>query len=158
MKLTKKIYITGGIVLFIALFAGFGLFAAHGPHKFFHGDFPKHVLKKMDSRVAKLDLSETQTKKYDEIRGEIAASLAKGKEERKKFFTRLQSEINKENPDMKALTGIVKHQLKNMPGFMSDNLDHFAEFYNILDEEQKTQAIKGIRKKINRFGTVLCRN
>ena len=158
MKLTKKTYITGGIVLFVALFTGFGLFAAYGPSKFFHGDFSKHVLKKMDSRVAKLDLSETQTKKYDKIREEIAASLAKGKEERKKFFTRLQSEINKENPDMKTLTGIVKHQLKNMPGFMSDNLDHFAEFYNILDEEQKTQAIKGIRKKINRFGTVLCRN
>ncbi|MEA2039793.1 MAG: Spy/CpxP family protein refolding chaperone [Thermodesulfobacteriota bacterium] len=158
MKLRKKTYVIGGIVLLATLFTGFGIFGAYGPPKFFHGDFSKHVLKKMDSRVAKLDLSETQTKKYDEIREEVAASLAKGKEERKKFFTRLQSEVNKENPDMEALTSIVKHQLKNMPGFMSGNLDHFAEFYNILDEEQKTQAIKGIRKKINRFGTVLCRN
>jgi len=158
MKLTKKTYIIGGIVLFVALFAGFGFFAVCGPARFFHGDFPKHFLKKIDKRVAKLDLSETQRKKYDEILEEITSSLAGSMGERKKSFTELQSELNKENPDIKALTGIVKHRLNNMGEFMSENLDHFAEFYNILDEEQKTQLLKRMRKKIKRFGKIFSRN
>lgn len=150
MNFRRKFLIVGAVVLSLGLFAGCG---PHVHHRLRDRDFSKHVMKRLDSRVKKLDLSETQKKKYEEIRLKIQANLTKGVEERNKFFRVLQSEIDRENPDMNAVAGLVKKQLKEMPGLMEDNLDLFVEFYNVLDEDQKARLIKMIQKKIGKGRT-----
>ncbi len=157
MKLGKKTYIIGGIVVFLGvILVSAGFIAGCGPHMFCDGDFSEHILSRMDSRVENLELSDSQQEKYEEIRLKVKANLDKGKEERKKLFSELQNEINKENPDINGLTVLVKTKFKDGPTHLTDNLDLFAEFYNILDEDQKDILIKRLRKKMNRFSMIMC--
>jgi hypothetical protein len=157
MKLGKKTYISGGIIVFLgAVLVSAGLISGCGPHMFCDGDFSEHVLSRMDSRVEKLELYDSQQQKYEEIRLKVKANLDKGKEERRKFISELQNEINKENPDINALMALVKAKFRAGPIHLTDNLDLFAEFYNILDDEQKGILLKRLRKKMNRFSMIMC--
>jgi hypothetical protein len=157
MKLGKKTYIIGGIVLLVGvILVSAGLIAGCGPHMFCDGEFSEHILSRMDSRVEKLELSDGQQQQYEEIRLKIKANLDKGKEERRQFFSDLQNEINKENPDINTLTALVKTKFRDGPIHLTDNLDLFVEFYNILDEKQKGILIKRLRKKVNRFSMIMC--
>jgi hypothetical protein len=157
MKLRKKTYIIGGIVVFVGvILVSAGFIAGCGPHMFCDGDFSEHILSRMDSRVEKLELSDSQQEKYEEIRLKVKANLDKGKEERKKFLSELQNEINKENPDINTLTALVKTKFRDGPTHLTDNLDLFVEFYNVLDDEQKGILIERLRKKMKRFSMIMC--
>ena len=152
MKLRKKSLIFGAIALCVAAGVLFiGLFIGCGPHRPCKRDFSKHVLKRMDRQVRKLDLSDTQQAKYEEIRKKIEADLAEGANQHRQLFEQLQSEFNKENPDMNIVTEMVKDRFRGMPDFMGKHLDYFLEFYNVLDDNQKTQVIKKIRKKMEKL-------
>lgn len=156
MKLRKRSLIIGGIallvagVLFIGLLTGCRPFPGHGPHRFCKKDFSEHVLKRMDKKVSKLDLSEDQHEKYMEIRQRVAADLAEGMEQKRQLHFEFQSEINKEEPDINIIVDLVKDQLRDMPDVMEKQLDYFVEFYNILDEDQKAELIQKFQKKMKR--------
>lgn len=117
-------------------------------HRFGDKDFSDHIMKRIDSRVEDLDLSENQREKYEEMRLKIKANLTEAMEGRKELFAELRTEINREDPDMNAVTGLVKNQFVGMPDRMTEMLDLFVEFYDILDEDQKAQVMKVIRKRI----------
>lgn len=157
MKTKKSYFVIGAVVLVVALIAGGGLFSSCGPHRFcergfhhpFHGrDFSKFVLERIDKKVEKLGLTEMQQKRYAEIRQKIEADFKKMSEGRKALFKDLQGEINKENPDINRVAGLLKDRLTELPDRITRHLDHFVEFYGILDEDQKARLIKRIRKKI----------
>jgi Spy/CpxP family protein refolding chaperone len=159
MEKRKKYFITGGIILFIMLFAGFGLVTACGPcrgfHRGFHPgfhnkDFSKFILSRLDKRVEELNLTEAQKGKYEEIKGELEARFKEHMDDRKRLIEELQTEMKKEDPDVKVLSQSVKKQIKRFPGFMEGNLDLFIEFYETLDQEQKEKIMTTIRKKMKR--------
>ena len=168
MKSQKKSFIKAAVAIIIAaVVLSLGLVAGCGPHGFrdktswrhstgwmedrFHRkDFPEHIMKRMDNRVEDLDLSETQKEKYEDFRQKIQSNLTRGFEERKTLMEELQKEINRETPDMNAMTGLVKKGLKDMPGSMEGNLDLFVEFYNVLDEDQKAQVVEMMRKRMGK--------
>lgn len=160
MKLRKRSLIIGGIallvagVLFVGFLAGCRPFPGHGPgpHRFCKKDFSEHVLRRMDREVKKLDLSEAQYAQYEDIRQRVAADLAEGEKKGRQLFVDLQSEMNKENPNVGIITALLKDQLRGMPDVMEKHLDYFEEFYNILDEDQKAQVIQKFRKKMKRCG------
>ena len=110
----------------------------------------------MDSRVEELDLSETQMEEYEEIRLKVKAGLTEAMENRREFFRELKREINKDNPDMNALSDHIRQQLRKMPDFMSYNLDLFMEFYNVLDENQSARLLEKFRNRMDRFGAIMC--
>jgi len=151
MEFRKKLFIIGAIVISIGLFAGCG-----GPPMFCDKDFSEHILTRMDKHVEDLDLSATQQEKYGEIRVRIKENLTKGAQNRKAFFTELKNEINKDNPDINLLTGLVKQRFKGGPSHLAENLELFEEFYNILDENQKALLMEDIRTKMNRFAAFMC--
>ncbi|MBL7225155.1 MAG: hypothetical protein ISS59_03390 [Desulfobacteraceae bacterium] len=151
MEFRKKLFIVGAIVLSIGLFAGCG-----GPPMFCDRDFSNHILTRVDKHVEDLDLSATQKEKYAEIRLQIKDNLTKGAQSRKAFFTELKNEINKDNPDINLLTGLVKQRFKGGPSHLAENLELFEEFYNILDENQKALLMEDIRTKMNRFAAFMC--
>jgi hypothetical protein len=155
----KKYFIVGGVVLFIMLFAGFGLVAAGGPcrgfHRGFHPgfhnkDFSKFILSRLDKRVEELNPTEAQKGKYEEIKGKLEARFKEHMDDRKRLIEELQTEMNKEDPNVKALSESVKKRIKLFPGFMEGNLDLFIEFYETLDKEQKDKVMATIRKKMKR--------
>jgi len=155
----KKCFVVSYVVLFIMLFAGFGLFAGCGPcrgfHRGFHPgfhnkDFSEHILRRLDKRVEALNLSEAQKEKYREIKGKLETRLKEHMNDRKRLMEEIQTEIKKGEPDLKALSESIKEQMKRFPDFMEGNLDLFIEFYETLDKEQKDKIISTIRKKMKR--------
>src|SRR4030042_6507596 len=159
MEKRKKYFIAGRIVLFIMLFAGFGLVTACGPcrgfHRGFHPgfhnkDFSKFILWRLDKRVEELNLSEAQKQKYEEIKGKLETRLKEHGDSRKRLIDEIQTEMKKEDPDVKVLSESIKKQMKRFPGFMEGNLDLFIELYETLDKEQKDKVMATLRKKMKR--------
>jgi Spy/CpxP family protein refolding chaperone len=159
MEKGKRYFVVGGTVLFIMLFAGFGLVAGCGPCRGFHRgshpgfhnkDFSEHILRKVDKRVEALNLSEAQKEKYKEIKGKLETRLKEHMDDRKRLMKEIQTEMKKEEPDVKALSESIKKQMKRFPDFMEGNLDLFVEFYETLDKEQKDKIISTMRKKMKR--------
>lgn len=157
MKSIKKLYIIGTVALVLTVIAGLGFVVAsgpvkgwgkgfHGPH--FHRDLPKHVLSRMDSRVETLNLTEPQKAKYGEIRAKVENRLREGLEDRKKLREEVRSELNKETPDMRRVSGMLKKRISGMSGFLEENLDLVVEFYDMLDEKQKTTVLEEFRDKM----------
>ena len=104
----------------------------------------------MDKKVEKLGLTEAQQRSYADIREKIEADFKKMSDGRKALFKDLKGEINKESPDMNRVAGLLKDRLKEMPDRMGRHIDHFVEFYGILNEEQKDQVLKKVRDKIGK--------
>ena len=169
MKSKHTWIIVGAVVLALGLLAGCGpqglcdkVFsnrdsgergAFHkrwGPHRFAGKDISEHIMKRFDERVEKLDLSEAQQKSYEEIRSKVETSLQESKEEHRKLFEELRGEINRENPDMNVAASLVKDRLKDMPGHLSQIVDYFMEFYNVLDEDQQAKVLDDMRDRIGR--------
>jgi hypothetical protein len=121
-----------------------------GPHRLAGKDISEHIMKRFDERVEKLDLSEAQQKSYEEIRSKVETSLRESKEEHRKLFEELRGEINRENPDMNVAASLLKDRVKDMPDHLSEIVDYFMEFYNVLDEDQQAQVLDEMRDKIGR--------
>ena len=159
MKKGKKYFVVSGLVLFIMSLAGMGLFAGCGPcrgfHRGFHSgfhnkDFSEHIFRRLDKRVEALNLSGAQKEKYKEIKGKLEARLKEHMDERKRLMEEIQTEMKKGQPDVKALSELIKKQMKRFPDFMEGNLDLLIEFYETLDKEQKDKIISAIRKRMKR--------
>ena len=166
MKIQKKHMIIGAIVLSIMLLTGFGLVVADGPggfwgdeshprfrggafHHRFHGkDMADHILSRMDSRIAFLELNETQKEKVEGIKAKIKTRLSEGMEDRNALMTELRAELNGKNPDVNNVSDMIKKRIQKMSSFMEENLDLFVEFYNMLDDNQKAQLIERFREKM----------
>ena len=159
MEKRKKYFTAGRMVLFIMLFAGFGLVTACDPCRglgrhlnpgFHNKDFSKFILCRLDKRVEELNLSEAQKGKYKEIKGKLETRFKEHGDSRKRLIGEIQTEMKKEDPDVKVLSQSVKKQISRFPGFMEGNLDLFIEFYGNLDQEQKDRIMVTIRKKMKR--------
>jgi len=155
----KKYFVVSYVVLFIMLFAGFGLLAGCGPcrrlHRRFHPgfhnkDFSEHILRRLDKRVEALNLSEAQKEKYKEIKGKLETRLKEHMNDRKRLMEEIQTEMKKGEPDVKALSESIKKQMRRFPDFMEGNLDLFIQFYETLDKGQKDKIISTMRKRMKR--------
>ena len=167
MKTRKKRYfIIGGIVLLIMLLTGVGLVAAWGPgrcfdrgfHTGFHGrgfhprfhsrDFSDFILWRLEKKMEDLNLTDLQKEKFEEIKGKIETQLKAGMDDRKRMIEEFHTEINKEDPDVKALAEKVKKKMEEISGFMDENLDLIVEFYETLDDTQKNKILDSIRERM----------
>ncbi len=155
MKITSK------SLMVVALLLSFTFLAGCGPHRYYKergwghprfggGNFSERMLKRMDNKVEELNLTEGQRATYEEIRAKIKANLMKAGEDREKLFAQVRDELDRENPDMNAVVGMVKGKLKDMPEHVGQALDLFLEFYNVLDEDQKGKVVEMIREKAER--------
>ncbi len=163
MKTRKRYFVVGGIALFVMLLAGFGFVAACGPCRAFEGGFHPglhqryfldFVLWRLDKGVEELNLTETQKKRYGELKEEFRARLKEGMDERKRWREELQTEMSKENPDVRALSEFVKQRIERFSGFMEENLDLLVEFYETLDQQQKEKVLVMVRERMKRCPVV----
>jgi Spy/CpxP family protein refolding chaperone len=151
----KKYFIIGSIVLLIVLFTGFGLVAACGPCRgfhpgFHHKDISEFILWQLDKIVKRLNLSEAQKEKYEEMKEKIETRFKEHRDDRKRWMEELQTIMNKVDLDVKVLSESIKKRMKRFSVFMEGNLDLFVEFYQILDKEQKDKIMATIREKMKR--------
>ena len=128
-------------------------FGHRGLHHGFHGKgFSERALKHMDKKVKKLAISEEQQKRYDEIRQILKDDMAGMTRRHDNLMGEIKAEVEKDNPDMQAVAALMKNQLGHFPGIMEKQIDHFMDFYESLNEEQKSQVIEWVREKSNRAG------
>lgn len=151
MKHRRTHLIIGGIIFTFLVSIGLASFSGCGHHPFHKRDFSKHVLKRMDRRVKKLNLSDSQKIKYEEIRSKVQANMTEARHERERLFEALKIEINGENPDIEAIAGLLKNRLKAFSPIMEENIDYFSDFYKILDEDQRAKVLTKLRKKLRRI-------
>ncbi len=159
MKTRTKYFVIGGILLVVMLLAGFGLVAACGPCRGFEGGFhpglhQKHfldfVLWRLEKGVEELNLTEAQKEKYGELKSEIKTRFKECMGERKRWREELQTEMSKENPDVRALSESVKQRIERFSGFMEENLDLVFDFYETLDQQQKEKVLAMVRERMKR--------
>ena len=155
----KKYFVVGSIVLLIMLFTGCGPIGARGPCRGFHRGFHPglhhkdvsgFILWRLDKRVEGLNLSEAQKGKYEEMKGKLEGRFKEHRDDRKRWMEELQTAMNKEDPDVKALSESVKKGIERFSGFVEGDLDLFVQFYETLDQEQKKKIMATIREKMKR--------
>jgi hypothetical protein len=56
--------------------------------------------------------------------------------------------MNKENPDINALAGVMKERAQNIPDMVSRPIDLFVDFYNLLDKDQQAKVIEMFRARM----------
>ena len=140
-----------GIVTGVLMLLAVGTLYAFGPFPYCGGGrFQDRILAHIDDRVEDLNLSESQQKTYVDLRQRLEANLNEGAAGRKALFLEIEGEVNSENPDMGVVSELVKERLERIPEFMGANLDLMAEFYNMLDDEQKAKVISKARKRMER--------
>ncbi|HVP80080.1 MAG TPA: hypothetical protein VMV04_19535 [Thermodesulfobacteriota bacterium] len=159
MRKRKKYFVVGSIVLLIVLLTGFGLVVARGPcrgfHRgfhpgFHHKDLSEFILWRLDKGVEGLNLSEAQKGNYEEMKGKLETRLKEHRDDRKRWMEELQTAMNKQDPDVKALSESVKKRIERFSGFIEENLDLFVQFYETLDPGQKDRIMTAIRERMKR--------
>ena len=168
MSKRKKIII-GALILTLAVVIGIGATTACGPkgswargfppgfhgmgcHSGPHGeDIADFILWKMDRHVKELNLSDDQKKAYEKSKEEIRAGIAEAIERKKDFHRIVHEEMDKENPDINALAGLMKERAQNIPDMVSKPIDLFMNFYTLLDESQKAKLIEMFRARMGRI-------
>jgi len=164
MKLKKKYVIVGSVVAFLVLGTGFCIVKASGDYGFcgrgFHPPFskkafPERILKHMDKKMEELNLSEGQKEKYAQLKASFKADFEEMRSRRHKFMNEIKAEIDQQNPDMQRLADTVKDRLKQMPDRIGTHLDQLVDFYNILDEEQKTRVLERMRESMARCEKIM---
>jgi len=162
MSRRKKIII-GTLLLTLAVVVGISATIAYGPKGSwsrgftpgFHGlgchpgphceDIADVILWKMDRHVKELNLNDAQKKEYERSKEEIRAGIADAIERKKDFHRIVHEEMDKENPDINALAGLMKERAQNIPDMVSKPIDLFVNLYNLLDENQKARVIEMFR-------------
>ena len=163
---TRKKIIIGALILTLAIVVGIGATIAYGPkgswargfgpgfhsmgcHPGPHGeDIADFILWKMDRHVKGLNLNDAQKKEYEKSKEEIRAAVAETMERKKDFHRIVHDEMDKENPDINALAGLMKERAQNIPDMVSKPIDLFVNFYNLLDESQKAKVIERFRARM----------
>lgn len=163
MRIKKRYAIIGSVTLGAVILAGLCATGALGPQPYAHGGFhpgfcghgfapeevSEFILKRCDTRAEDLKLSEEQQQEYLRIRSEMKENIIEAMEKRRMFLVELRDEINRENPDMHAVAQQLKERVNNIPGFVSENVDHLLVFYDMLDESQKARVVERIRCRMD---------
>jgi len=162
MSRRKKIII-GTLLLTLAVVVGISATIAYGPKGSwargfppgFHGmgchpgphgeDIADFIIWKMDRHVKELNLNDAQKREYERSKEEIRAGIADAIERKKDFHRIVHEEMDKENPDINALAGLMKERAQNIPDMVSKPIDLFVNLYNLLDENQKARVIEMFR-------------
>ena len=162
----RKKMIIGTAILTLAVVVGIGATTVCGPKGSwargfgpgFHGmgcppglhgeDIADFILWKMDRHVKALNLNDTQKKEYEKSKEEIRAGIAEAIERKKDFHRIVHEEMDKENPDLNALAGLMKDRAQNIPDMVSKPIDLFLNFYTHLDENQKAKVIEMFRTRM----------
>jgi hypothetical protein len=149
MKISKKIWVPLLILSLAVIIVG-TVWAFGGPARFCPGGFEGLVLDRLDERVEDLGLNEDQTRTYGALREQFKVNLRAGADKRRAMIVELNQALAQENPDIRALNAEVKARLEEVPGMLSANLDLLADFYDILDQEQKDKFLQKARRRLQR--------
>lgn len=137
----------------IIMTAGLVLFAGcrPGPHGCRKG-MPDRILDRIDRHVADLKLTDAQQKRYDELRASAKSDFEAFRERHKRAWEEVNAELSKPQPDMAKIAAQAKKMHAERPDKFNEYADKLVAFYDTLDDGQKEQVIKKLRKANDRWG------
>ena len=161
MKIKRRTLMAGAagaVIGAILLVAGLGACCRTMGPGCFHSRFggppsPERILKTMDQKVARLDLSEAQQAVYDRMRGEFRGDLVRFDEGRKDFREEVRAEMAGKDPNARAVAARVKEGMDRLHVLMAAHVDRMVEFYEVLDEEQRQEVLDHVRERMDRCGS-----
>ncbi len=129
--------------------AGFhkGRFHKRGIPPFIQQEIGKFILWRTDQASKNLNLTSTQQKEYDQLRAALQNALEKGIQTRLQIKELTHSQMEKEIPDILAITQTIQTNLNSVAEMFDNNLTLFNSFYASLDADQKKQIIRKIKEK-----------
>jgi hypothetical protein len=166
MKTRNKVLFGSGMILLLMFLAGIGWVSAYGPwgdscpgfsgrfqdRGFFPGGHSKDradfILWRMDKKAKELNLTAAQKAKYEVLKGNIKSHFAEGRNDRQKIKDQIRTEMSKEDPNIKNLAETMKTKIKDLSGFVNENLDLLVDFYESLDSNQKRLINDEIRERM----------
>lgn len=134
--------VTGGLLL-----SGCGRHRGH----LCSDKLPEKILKRMDRKVAKLDLNGAQQAQYNVIRKEVKADLTAMQQRHRDAGKVIGTELEKQNPDMESIVKTVKETHGKRPEVFNKYADLLLGFYNSLDSEQQAKVLDKFRDHADRF-------
>ena len=166
MKTRNKIIIISGIILLVFVLTGYGLVSAYGPwngtERFFksgfhgrgfhpgvrNGDMSEFLFRMMDKEAGELKLTDTQLEKHEVLKANIKEHLQNDRGDHQTLLDQLYSEMNRENPDVRAMAENIRAKITEMSEFADESLDLFINFYDSLDASQQRLLIDGFRERM----------
>ncbi len=144
----KKILVIVGILGITGLLVLNG--CGHRPC-FCSDDFPDRVLKRMDKKISKLELTTDQQQEYDKIRADVRTDLIKFRDDKMEAMKFITAELKQENPDLGKISEYMKKSHHRNPDKIHAYMDRTVDFYNILDPDQKAKVIEKMRDFADHF-------
>jgi Spy/CpxP family protein refolding chaperone len=142
MKKALRIIGLGLTGLIVAITLG-GCERGWGPK----GHSPDYLLKKVDSEVKELNLTQEQQTKYQDIRHRLEVDVRKHMDSMKQLHGDIEKNLKSEHPDVNAMAVQLKKQFAEEGDPRQKLVDYFVEFYNILDQNQQKKLIDHIGKE-----------
>ncbi len=118
---------------------------------FRHG--PEAVKKRIDKRLAELNLDGEQQKQVDALKLRIREDMVQGMTEKSRALDGIASRLREKNPDVPALAKDIKSAISEKgPEKVDRVLGYGVAFYDILDDGQKAMVVERLRERIDRAG------
>lgn len=141
----KKILLIGApvgltVLLLAAYSFGSGGFG-HGGHRGMMKDF---MLWKLEQVEKDLNLNPAQQAKWDAFQRDLASNIEDRMGKRSDIHEAVKSELEKGNPDINKVTGIIHSRIDDHAQFAHQMVDRIAELYSDLTPEQRKLLISKI--------------
>lgn len=147
----KRWLLLGTLVLVMVVStAGFAFSGFKGYFGGFHGKglIKEKVLSRVDYAMQELKLTPEQQTRYSAIRDKMGASIDASAERHARLKETIHTGINQPQPDIKALAGTLKKEIRTMPDSVTIQIDYMLEIYDILDAQQQAQLVGMIKKRM----------
>ena len=110
--------------------------------------FAECVLARIDGRVADLQLTEQQNTHYQELRLRLKGRMEAQFNEQRALKEQIRAEVNRDKPNPQVVNDLVKRRIRMLSQGLEEGSDLFAEFYGLLDENQKGKVLARFRERM----------
>lgn len=111
----------------------------------------KMFIKMINKTAKKLDLSEDQKAKLDQLKTDIHKNFQEGGKEKKEAFGKIKEEGMKENPDIRKMTALFQGSLRDEARRINQAFDLMLGFQSNLNEAQKNKLTQMISAWVRKW-------
>jgi len=108
-------------------------------------------IKKIDKTAGKLDLSEDQKAKLEELKAEVRKNFEEGQKENREAWMKIKEEAAKENPDIEKMTPLFQQILRDDAQRFNKAFDLLLGFHSNLNDAQKKKLAQMISEKVKKW-------
>lgn len=151
--LNKRWMLLGSLVLVMVLAtASFAIsgFKSHFGRHHDEGFVKEKVLSHMDYTMQELKLTASQQVKYSAIRDNMSKAMDACMIRHNTAKNNLHTEMDRPQPDIKALAGTLKKEVSSIPETVNLQIDYMLEVYDILDKTQQDKLVQMFKEHMDR--------